>query len=119
MSVGPENITSEKVDETRIEEKPQLTSISSEPKEPEHEVNSLSRRDLLNLPMPMGREYKNTALERHESFQRHKEKLRVFAEAQFMWKKNINVDSEDFAKMNVNVSEESIEIVRNATNGIK
>ena len=99
------------------EERPPTTS-SNEPKESKAEENAQLRKEPLGLPVPMGREYLSTALERHESFQRHKEKLRIFAEAQFMWKNNVNVESEDFAKVNVNVNEESIEIVRKATNRI-
>jgi len=118
VPIETENIPSEELSDKRMEEERPPTTSSNEPKESKAEENAQLRKEPLGLPVPMGREYLSTALERHESFQRHKEKLRIFAEAQFMWKNNVNVESEDFAKVNVNVNEESIEIVRKATNRI-
>ena len=64
----------------------------------------------------MGRDYLSTTQDRHESFQQHKEKLRIYAQARYMWKNNVDVEEEGFAESNMGVSNESIEIIRGAVN---
>jgi hypothetical protein len=80
------------------------------------EVQPLSLDEVLNISVPMGREYLSTTQDRHESFQQHKEKLRIYAQARYMWKNNVDVEEEGFAESNMGVSNESIEIIRGAVN---